>query len=130
MIDLLSGSFVAQAIYVAAKLGIADRIAAGTLSAEAIARELDVDATTLSRVMRLLVAHDVFRRDDAGSSSAFLRAAAPHRPGEARQGSREGEYPSEAARSGYRIGQGDPPRSCGRMSSSTFEPGDHGGDPE
>lgn len=66
MIDLLSGSFVAQAIYVAAKLGIADRIAAGTVSAEALARECDVDATALSRVMRLLVAHDVFRRDDAG----------------------------------------------------------------
>ena len=66
MIDLLSGSFVAQAIYVAAKLGLADHVAAGTVSPEALARELGVDVTALSRLMRLLVAHGVFRRDETG----------------------------------------------------------------
>lgn len=67
MIDLLSGSFVAQAVYVAAKLGIADRLTAGPATAATLASDLAVDESALARVMRLLVAQGVFRREATGA---------------------------------------------------------------
>lgn len=66
VIDLLSGSFVAQAVYVAAKLGIADHLAAGPVTAARLARDLAVDEMALTRVLRLLVAEGVFRREASG----------------------------------------------------------------
>lgn len=62
VIGLLSGSFVAQAVYVAAKLGVADRLAAGPMTAGHLARDLVVDEGALARVLRLLVAQGVFQR--------------------------------------------------------------------
>lgn len=65
VIDLLSGSFQAQAVYVAAKLGIADRLAARPATAEAIARDVGADPDALARLLRLLAMLGVFSRDDS-----------------------------------------------------------------
>lgn len=53
------GSQSAQILYVAAKLGIADRLHAGPMTATELARLLAVDARALERVLRGLVVLDV-----------------------------------------------------------------------
>ena len=63
VIDLLSGCFHAQAVYVAAKLGIADRLAVGPATAETIARDVGVNPDALARLLRLLAMLGVFSRD-------------------------------------------------------------------
>lgn len=67
LIELLSGSFIAQAISVAATLGIADRLSRSPATAAVLAQDLQVDESALLRVMRLLVAHGVFRREATGA---------------------------------------------------------------
>ena len=63
----LSFAFVpARAIYVAAKLGIADLIRETPLSAEELAQEVDADAGALFRILRGLVAIGLFRQGDDG----------------------------------------------------------------
>lgn len=48
------------AIHVAATLRLADRVAAGTTTADELARAAEADADTLARLLRLLVAQGVF----------------------------------------------------------------------
>jgi hypothetical protein len=77
--------YVAQALYVAAKLGIADHLAAGLRSAQELARATDTHAPSLRRVLRLLVSAGVFEEDDAGRfSSTPLGAAMQEGPGSSR----------------------------------------------
>lgn len=57
------GSWVAQALYVAAKLRIADRLAAGPRTAEQLGAELGVHASSLYRVLRALSMYGIFRED-------------------------------------------------------------------
>ena len=66
VMQLLSGCFFAQAVYVAAKLGLADRLAAGPATAATLAHDVGADEASLARVLRLLVMLGVFHRDPAG----------------------------------------------------------------
>ena len=59
LFDLVTGYGLSQAVYVAAKLGVADRLADGPLDGPALARAVGVPAPPLSRVLRLLAAHGV-----------------------------------------------------------------------
>ena len=54
------GYQLSQALYVAAKLGVADVLGSEPLAAEAIAEAVDVRAPELRRVLRALVAAGVF----------------------------------------------------------------------
>lgn len=54
MLGLLSGYWYSQAVYVMAELGIADRLAAGPRTAEALAAETGCDAGALHRFLRAL----------------------------------------------------------------------------
>ena len=75
---------LSQALYVAAKLGVADVLAAEPLAAEDVAAALDVRAPVLRRVLRALVAGGVFTELEDGrfannDAAAALRADAPGR---------------------------------------------------
>jgi hypothetical protein len=76
------GYQLSQALYVAAKLGVADVLGTEPLAAEAIAGALDVRAPELRRVLRALVAAGVFCELEDGrfvsnDAAAALRADAP-----------------------------------------------------
>jgi len=78
------GYQLSQALYVAAKLGVADVLGSGPLGAEAIAEAVDVRPPELRRVLRALVAAGVFTeledgRFAANAEAAALRADAPGR---------------------------------------------------
>lgn len=62
----LSGFRLTQALYVSAKLGMADRLAAGPKDAETLAREVGVDPDRLFRVLRALASFGVLSLDGAG----------------------------------------------------------------
>jgi hypothetical protein len=62
----IEGALRTQAIYVAATLGIADRLALGPRSAAELAEQVEADAPNLKRVMRLLVSHGVFVEQEGG----------------------------------------------------------------
>lgn len=63
----LSTAFIhSQALYCAAKLGLADALAAGPLAAGELARAKGVKEDHLRRVLRLLVAAGVFREPRPG----------------------------------------------------------------
>ena len=74
MLSLIGGAIRTQAIYVAAKLGLADRLALGAQSAAELARHVNADATTLKRVLRFLVFNGVFT-EKADGSFALNRVA-------------------------------------------------------
>jgi O-methyltransferase/methyltransferase family protein len=76
------GYQLSQALYVAAKLGVADVLSAGPLTAEAIAGAVDAREPELRRVLRALVAAGVFCELEDGrfadnDEAAALRADAP-----------------------------------------------------
>jgi hypothetical protein len=58
--QLITGSLGSQAIYVAAKLGIADLLADGPKSVDELAHAADADASSLYRVLRALASFGVF----------------------------------------------------------------------
>jgi SAM-dependent methyltransferase len=64
--QLSIGHYVSRALHLAAKLGIADQIAAGRRSAEALAAATGTHAAALRRVLRLLVSAGVFSEGDDG----------------------------------------------------------------
>jgi O-methyltransferase domain len=82
LIQLTSGGAVAQAISVAARLGLADVLADGSSSSAELARAVDAHAPTLYRLLRALADYgivteterDVFRLTPMGS---LLRTDAP-----------------------------------------------------
>src|SRR5262245_30465295 len=61
ILELLTGAWTAQAIYVAVKLGIPDELAKGPLSAPEVARRVGSDADATYRLMRALAARGVLR---------------------------------------------------------------------
>jgi hypothetical protein len=65
--QLATGHYVSQAIYVAAKLGIADFLADGPLGHAELARHTGTHAASLRRVLRLLASVGVFAETDDGS---------------------------------------------------------------
>jgi hypothetical protein len=66
VMELLTGAWTAQCIYVAVKLGIPDQLASGPLSANEVARRVNADPGAVYRLMRALASHGVLRhrRDD------------------------------------------------------------------
>ncbi len=66
MIRLFQGFISARAVFVVAKLGIADKLVAGGRTAEELATALDVNAEALYRVLRLLSGAGVFHQDEKG----------------------------------------------------------------
>jgi hypothetical protein len=72
-----------QALYVAAKLNVADHLAQGPLDAEELSRATEVDAAALGRVMRALCSLDVFAESPTGkfslnSTAELLRSDVPN----------------------------------------------------
>src|SRR5262245_54884515 len=58
--QILAGSLAAQAVYVAAKLGVADQLAEGPKPVAEIANACGADAAALYRVLRALASMGVF----------------------------------------------------------------------
>lgn len=59
MLGLIYGRFIAQALFAAAKLGIADHIAGGTAETAALARAVAAEPRALRRLLRALASHGV-----------------------------------------------------------------------
>jgi hypothetical protein len=66
MLDMITDLMVAQALHVAARLGIADELTGGPLSPDEIARRLDADPDAVSRLLRALASRGVFASDSRG----------------------------------------------------------------
>ena len=90
MFELIIGAWVAQAIQVAAELGIADALTEKPLPLDDLAARVGAEPDALRRLMRALISHGIFRqrrdgrydltalanalRSDAQFSMARLRA--------------------------------------------------------
>ncbi len=66
MLDLISGYWVSQLVYVAARLGLADRLAQGPMNVDDVAKQAGVDTRALYRLMRALASVGVFAEGDPG----------------------------------------------------------------
>ena len=64
--QMIVGSWVTQAIAVAAELAVSDLLAGGPRSAEDLAREAGVHAPSLHRLLRALASAGLFAQDDGG----------------------------------------------------------------
>ena len=64
LLQMIIGRLVSQAIYVAAKLGIADLLKDGAKSSEELAKSTQVDAQSLYRVLRALASVGIFAEVD------------------------------------------------------------------
>ena len=76
------GLRASQALYVAAKLNIADYLAQGPLDADELSKVAEVDPAALGRVMRALCSLDVFAQSPTGkfslnSTAELLRSDVP-----------------------------------------------------
>jgi O-methyltransferase/methyltransferase family protein len=65
LLHLSSGFHVARALYVAAKLGVADLLADGPKSGAELAAATGTNAASLERILRLLACTGVFSQDEA-----------------------------------------------------------------
>lgn len=65
-----TGHYISHALYVAAKLGVADLLVDGPQSVEALAAGTGTDAPSLRRMLRLLVSVGVFVEEDDGRVSS------------------------------------------------------------
>jgi SAM-dependent methyltransferase len=65
--QLATGHYVSQAIYVAAKLGLADQLAGGPRSHAELAAATSTHAPSLRRLLRLLASADVLAERDDGT---------------------------------------------------------------
>jgi hypothetical protein len=66
VLELITGGWTAQAIYVAVKLGIPDQLAGGPLPADEIARRVGADPGAVYRLMRALASKGVLRHGSDG----------------------------------------------------------------
>jgi hypothetical protein len=66
LLDLIQGSVITQAIYVAAKLGIADILGEGPLGAGEIAERAGADPEATRRLLRALSGYSVFAEREDG----------------------------------------------------------------
>src|SRR5258708_5740546 len=66
MLQLIAGFWVSRALYIAAKLGIADLLAAGPQESTALAAATGTHAPSLRRVLRALASVGVFAEDEQG----------------------------------------------------------------
>jgi SAM-dependent methyltransferase len=75
MFRLAASFFISNAIYVAAKLGIADLLAQGPRTATQLAHTTNTHAGALRRVLRLLVNYGIFTEHEAPASGSTAAAA-------------------------------------------------------
>lgn len=66
MLELATGYWLSQLVYVAAKLGIADALAKGPLQVDELARRVGAQAPHLRRVLRALASRGVFAESGDG----------------------------------------------------------------
>ena len=66
MVNMLSAHVLAQSLYVAAQLGLADLLASGAKHVDELARATGADAPSLQRLLRMLAGEGVFREVRAG----------------------------------------------------------------
>src|SRR4030088_3229303 len=66
LLQMLTGYWMSQAIYVAAKLGIADLVKGGPQTAAALAEATGTHAPSLYRLLRMLASSGVFAEDGEG----------------------------------------------------------------
>jgi ubiquinone/menaquinone biosynthesis C-methylase UbiE len=67
LLDLINGSWIAQACYVTARLGLADLLASGPRTAEELAAATGTDAPALRRLLSALGSVDICRQRDDGA---------------------------------------------------------------
>jgi hypothetical protein len=82
ILETLTGAWVSRAIYAAAELGIPDALAAGPLSAQAIAAKVGANTDAVLRLMRMLAGKGIFAEHTDGrfalnSISDALRSDVP-----------------------------------------------------
>ena len=82
LLNMSSGIIIQQALYAAAKLGVADLLNRGPCAVSELAALLNVNASALLRLLRLLSAHGVFEETTPGTFSQnelsqFLRTGVP-----------------------------------------------------
>jgi len=83
LLQMMTGYWVSQGVYVAAKLGIADLLAAGPVHYEDLARQTDTHAPSLFRILRALASLGVFAEMEAGQfaltpMASLLQSAVPN----------------------------------------------------
>ena len=66
LLQMATGHMVSQAIYVATKLGIPDLVSDAPKACEELARAVGADPSALHRLLRMLAARGVFRKDSEG----------------------------------------------------------------
>lgn len=64
LLQMLTGFWMSQAIYVAAKLGIADLVKDGPRASDALAQATGAHAPSLYRLLRMLASAGIFAEDD------------------------------------------------------------------
>ncbi|MFC9914439.1 methyltransferase [Streptomyces sp. NPDC059862] len=69
LLEVVMGSMVTQAVYVAAKLGIAETLADGPLQPAQIAKQVDADEDAVARLLRLLASQQIFEQQPDGTYS-------------------------------------------------------------
>jgi DNA-binding IclR family transcriptional regulator len=74
LLQLASGSWIGQAVHVAAKLGIADLLEDGPRSPATLAEATSTHAGTLHRLLRALASLGVFAEDTDGCFALTLLA--------------------------------------------------------
>ena len=80
--EVAMGYYGSQALYVAAKLGIADLLAGGPLTVAELAAAVGADEDSLFRILRLLARDGIFElSDERAVSQRRGRAAEDQRPG-------------------------------------------------
>jgi hypothetical protein len=80
----IMGFMLSQAVYVAAKLGIADLVADAARPAPELAAAVDADADALYRVLRLLSGYGIFVEQEEGFANSELSELLRDRPGSQR----------------------------------------------
>lgn len=66
LLELATGAWTTQVLYVAAKLGIADRLAGGPAHAEKVAEQIGADPDAVYRLMRAMTSRGVLREGRDG----------------------------------------------------------------
>jgi hypothetical protein len=74
---LIMGKWLAQALGVAARLGVADHLGSGPRSCDDLARDVQADPDALHRVLRALASVGVFREENGEESGAVRFGLTP-----------------------------------------------------
>lgn len=82
LLQMMTGYWISKAVYLAAKLGIADLLSRGPVHYEELARETGANAVSLYRTLRALASVGLFAEADAGQftltpMAALLRTGVP-----------------------------------------------------